>query len=117
MNLSNILVGICSLMFFMIGADKFLFFLEPPCSLMGNIPSTVWNIFGVMQIAAGILLWLPKFRKPVAIFFTLFMLVFTVYHLTQGTYDFGGAAFMAVLLGLIAWNPRFIRGKKSGLST
>jgi len=113
MNLNNIITGICSLMFFMIGADKFLNFLEPPCSLMSNIPSSVWSIFGIMQLAAGVLIWLPKFRKPVALFFMLFMTVFTVYHLTQSTYDIGGSSFMAVLLGLLVWNPKFIQSKKS----
>ena len=112
--ITKVIVGICSLMFFMVGADKFLNFLEPPCSLMGAIPSPVWMVFGVMQLLAGVLIWLPKFRKPVAGFFTIFMLVFSVYHLTQGTYDVGGAAFMAILLAVIAWDPSFMRGRLKG---
>lgn len=112
MNLMKILVGICSLMFFMIGADKFFSFLQPPCSLQDSIPSSVWMILGVLQLAAGILIWLPKFRKGVAGFFFIFMLVFTVVHFTQGTTDVGGAAFMATLLGVITLNPTFLRPKK-----
>jgi len=112
MNIGNIIAGVCSLMFFMIGADKFLNFLEPPCTLMGVIPSTVWMVFGVLQLVAGVLIWLPKYRKYVAGFFTLFMLTFTIVHLVHGTHDVGGAAFMAVLLGILFWNPAFIQGKK-----
>lgn len=98
-------------MFFMIGTDKFFGYLKPPCSLMGNISSTVWSILGVVQIIAGVLIWLPRYRKHIAGFFVVFMLVFSVIHLTQGTYDVGGAVFMAILLALIAWNPKFIRPK------
>jgi len=53
----------------MIGADKFLSFLEPPCSLESSIPTIVYSILGVMQIVAGNLIWLPKYRKSVAGFF------------------------------------------------
>ena len=113
MNFTNVIVAICSLLFIMVGADKFLSFLEPPCSLMGSISPLVWNILGVLQISAGILIWLPKFRKYVAGFFAVFMIVFTIIHLTETTYDIGGSAFMAVLLGLIVWNPKFLRGKKN----
>ena len=113
MNISNILVGLCSIMFFMIGADKFFSFLKPPCSLMDNISTTVWSVLGVMQIAAGILIWFPKFRKYVAGFFAVFMLVFSIVHLTQNTSDVGGAAFMMVLLAVLAWNPSFMKGKNT----
>jgi len=106
---TNILVLICSLLFLMVGFDKFFSFLEPPCSLMGSIAPIVWQIFGVLQIAAGILIWLPKFRKYVAGFFAIFMLTFTIIHLLNGTYDVGGSAFMAILLGLLAWNPNFLK--------
>lgn len=111
MNLKIIITAICSLLFFMIGADKFLSFLEPPCSLETSIPPTVWQILGVLQLASGALIWLPKFRKHITGFFTVFMVVFTVVHLSQGTRDIGGAASMAVLLGLLAWNPSFLGGK------
>lgn len=107
----KILVGFCSLMFLMIGADKFLSFLQPPCSLESSIPSVIWSILGVLQIASAILLWLPKYRKHVAGFFSVFMLVFTLVHLSQGTYDIGGSAFMSLLLGLITWNPSFLSGR------
>jgi len=103
MNLSKIIVALCSLFFFMIGFDKFLAFLKPPCSLMDDIPSTIWNVLGVVQIAAGILIWLPKFRKHIAGFFMVFMIVFVLIHLMQGTYDVGGAAFMAALLAFLVW--------------
>ena len=112
MIVKNIVVAICSLLFFMIGADKFFSFLEPPCSLMGEIPSIIWKVLGVLQLAAGILIWLPKLRKYIAGFFFVFMLVFTIVHLVEGTYDIGGSVFMAVLLGLLVWNPGFLRGKK-----
>lgn len=111
MNITNILVGICSLMFFMVGADKFLGFLQPPCSMEASISPIVWKLIGVAQIAAGILLWMPKYRKHVAGFFTVFMIVFTLVHLSQNTSDIGGSAFMAVLLGILVWNPSFIRAK------
>lgn len=113
MNISNIITAICSLLFLMIGADKFLNFLEPPCSLMGSISPIVWYALGAIQLAAAVLIWMPQFKKHIAGFFTIFMIVFTIVHLTQGTYDVGGAAFMAVLLGILFWNPEFIRGKKN----
>jgi len=113
MNATNIIVAICSLLFLMVGADKFFMFLEPPCSLMDSISPFVWKSLGVLQLAAGILIWMPKFRKCVAIFFFGFMLFFTIVHLIYNTYDIGGSAFMAVLLGLLVWNPNFLRGKKS----
>jgi len=112
MNIINVIItAICSLLFFMVGADKFLSFLEPPCSLMSNISPVVWKSFGVLQLAAGILIWVPKFRKYVAVFFMVFMVVFTIYHLTKSTYDIGGSTFMAVMLGLLVWNPGFLRKK------
>lgn len=111
MNIKNILVAISSLLFLMIGADKFLNYLQPPCSMMNTIPPMVWSILGVMQLAAGILIWLPKYRKYVAGFFMIFMICFTIYHLINNTNDIGGSAFMAVLLALIFWNPSFIREK------
>jgi len=99
----------------MIGADKFLLFLEPPCSMASSISPIVWKILGAIQLVAGILIWNPKFRKYIVGFFAVFMVVFTIVHITQNTYDFGGAVFMAVLLGLLTWNPSFIRGKKKSL--
>lgn len=96
----------------MIGFDKFLSFLEPPCSLEDNIPNLVWSTLGVLQIAAGILIWLPKYRRYVVGFFFIFMLFFTAVHLFQNTYDIGGAAFMAGLLGLLLWNPSFLNRQK-----
>ncbi len=112
MNLTNIIVGICSILFIMIGVDKFLAFMEPPCSLESEISPMVWKALGVLQLASGILIWIPKYRKHVAGFFAVFMVVFTIVHLIENTYDVGGAVFMAVLLGLLVWNPGFIRGKK-----
>ena len=97
----------------MVGADKFLNFLEPPCSLMGNVPTMIWYALGVLQIISGILIWMSKFQKNLAGFWMVFMLIFTVVHLSQNTTDFGGALFMGVVLGLLVWNPNFIRGKTS----
>lgn len=111
MNLKNVIIGICSLLFFMVGADKFLGFLEPPCSLESSISPIIWKVFGVLQIASGILIWLPKYRKYVVGFFAVFMIIFTFVHLSQGTHDIGGSASMAVLLGLLAWDPSFLGGK------
>jgi len=111
MNLKNVIIAICSLLFLMVGLDKFLLFLEPPCSLMNNIPPTIWKLFGVLQIAGGILIWLPKFRKYVAGFFVVFMLTFTIYHLVENTYDIGGSASMAALLALLVWDPNFLGSK------
>lgn len=112
MNITNVIIAICSLLFLMIGADKFFLFLDPPCTLMGSIPPTIWKLLGGLQLAAGVLIWLPKFRKYVAGFFFVLMLVFIVIHLRENTYDIGGAAFMAVLLALVYWNPAFLSGKR-----
>jgi hypothetical protein len=111
MIVTRVLTAICSIMFFMIGADKFLLFLEPPCSLQESIPFLVWSIFGVIQIVAGVLIWLPKYRRSVSGFFFLFMTVFTIVHLVAGTHDVGGAVFMAFLLGFLAWNPKVLQSK------
>ncbi len=112
MNLRNVLIAIISVLLLSVGADKFLNFLEPPCSLMDSIPPTFWKSLGVLQISGGILIWIPKFRKYVASFFVLFMIFFTIVHLINNTYDVGGSAFMAVLLGLLVWNPSFLGAKK-----
>ncbi len=111
MNATNIITAICSLFFLMIGVDKFFPFMEPSCSLMDNIPGTLWKIFGIIELVAGILIWLPTYRKYIAGFFFVFMLVFTVIHIVTGTYDIGGSVFMAILLGLLVWNPTFLQGK------
>ena len=113
MNINNVVTAICSLLLIPVGADKFFAFLEPPCSMMANISPLVWSGLGVIQIVGGILIWLPKFKKYVAGFFFIFMLTFTIIHLINNTYDIGGSAFMAVLMGLLVWNPEFIRGTKS----
>lgn len=110
MNLiAKILTGLATVMLFMVGSDKFLKFLQPPCSLEASIPTPIWSLFGVLMIASGILIWLPKFRRPVLIFFCLFMLTFTIIHLINGQSDIGGSLFMGVLLGLLVWNPKFLR--------
>lgn len=112
MNIPNILAGLFSAMLLMVGADKFLNFLQPPCSLMDTLNPTIWKVLGVIQIIGAILTWLPKYRKTVAFFFLGFMTFFTVYHLINETYDIGGSVFMMVLSGLIAFNPGFLRSKK-----
>ncbi len=110
MNTSTIIVALCSLFFLVIGADKFLGFLGPSCSLMDSISPNVWKFAGALQMTAGILIWLPTFRKYVAGLFLLFMLVSITNHLLADTYDIGGAVFMVVMLGLLLWNPSFLRG-------
>lgn len=111
MNISNVLTAICSILFISIGLDKFIGYLDPPCSLMGEFSHIGWNFLGVMQIVGGILIWIPKFKKYIVGFFMVFMIVFTLVHLTQNTHDIGGSVFMAALLGLLVWNPKFIRGR------
>jgi uncharacterized membrane protein YphA (DoxX/SURF4 family) len=111
MNLMKVIIAICSFLFIMIGVDKFYPFMEPPCTLEASISPLIWKLFGVLQLAAGILIWLPKFRKYVAGFFAVFMFVFVIVHLVNDTYDVGGAASMAVLLAVVFWNPSFLRGK------
>jgi len=113
MNIIKVITALCSIMFFMIAADKFFGFMEPPCSLQDDVPVIAWYILGVLQVVAGVLIWLPKYQKHVAGFFAVFMIVFSVVHLTQGTYDIGGALTMAVMLGVLIWNPVFLRGKGS----
>jgi hypothetical protein len=80
--------------------------------LTDSIPVAIWKILGALQLASGILIWLPKYRKYVAGIFFVFMLVFTAIHILENTYDIGGALFMASLLGLLVWNPAFLNGKK-----
>lgn len=103
MNLTKILIAVASFFFLMVGLDKFLSFLEPPCSLENHISPMVWRGLGVLQFASGILIWLPRIRKQVAGFWVVFMLIFTIMHLTQQTYDIGGSTFMAILLAVIVW--------------
>ena len=81
--------------------------------MMEFINPMIWKSLGVLQIVSGILIWFPKFKKYIVGFFAIFMFVFTAVHLIQGTSDIGGAAFMGVLLALLAWNPKFIQGKNS----
>ncbi len=109
MNLSSIITALCSLFFLMIGADKFFSFLEPPCSLEENIPATIWILFGLLQVASGVLIWSPRFKKHIAGFWAVFMVVFIIVHLVMQTYDIGGAIFMAVLLGILVWDPPFLK--------
>lgn len=106
MNLTTIITAVCSLLFFMVGADKFFSFLDPPCSLETSISPIIWKLIGALQLATGILIWMPKYRKYVIVFFFVFMVFFTLVHLFYGTYDVGGAVFMAVLLGLLYWRTR-----------
>lgn len=111
MNLIQVITAVCSLFFLLIGVDKFFPFMEASCSLIDSIPPAIWKFLGVLELAASILIWWPKFRKYVAGFFFVFMLTFIVVHLMADTYDIGGAAFMAVLLGILLWTPRFLGGK------
>ena len=113
MYLRNIILTYLSFTFVMVGADKFLDFLEPPCSLMESVPTTIWYILGVLQIISGILLWMPKYRKYLAGFWMVFMFIFTGVHLSQNTTDYRGALIMGVILGVLVWNPSFIRGKNA----
>lgn len=108
MNIKVIIVTISSLLLLMVGADKFIGFLEPPCSLMDTISPALWKLLGVIQILGGILIWNARSRKLIVGFFLAFMLFFTAYHLINNTTDVGGAMFMAVLMGLLFWNPEFI---------
>jgi uncharacterized membrane protein YphA (DoxX/SURF4 family) len=96
----------------MIGLDKFFPFMEPPCSLTSNIAPSIWKVLGILQLAGGVLIWFPKIRKYVAGFFIIFMLVFSIYHIMEQTYDIGGAISMAIMLGVLVWNPSFLSGKK-----
>jgi len=112
MNISNIITGVCSLLFLSIGADKFLNFLEPPCSLMNEVSPIIWKGLGVIQILAGIFIWSTKFKKYIVGFFAVFMYVFVLVHVSQGTSDIKGALIMGILLSILVWNPSFIRGKK-----
>ena len=113
MKISNLLIATCSILFLMIGVDKFLPFMEPSCSLMNDIPVGIWKGLGVVEIIAGILIWLPKYRKFISGFFLAFMLFFIIYHLVENTYDIGGAVFMAVLLGFLVWDPKFLKSNKT----
>jgi len=108
----TILKVITSLMFFVLAADKFLHFLKPPCSLEETFSQNVWMMIGYVYIAAASLLWHKKIGKRVAIIFAVVMIAFSIWHLVNDTYDIGGALFMALLLGLIAWKPEFLTRQK-----
>ena len=112
MSVYKIIVAICSLMFIMIGLDKFMGFLEPPCSLEAEIPGVIWQMLGVIQFASALLIWSSKYRKYIVGFFSVFMFIFALVHLSQGTYDIGGAVFMGLLLLLLVWNPKFLGNRK-----
>lgn|GEM_PF-1380163 len=116
MNIATVITAFCSISFLMIGADKFLGFIEPPCSVMNNFSPLVWRGIGVLQLAGSILIWIPSLKKYIAGFFVVFMLGVSTYHLINNTTDIGGAVGIAVLLGLLVWNPRFIRGKDAALN-
>ncbi len=111
MNLEKIVVGIVSLLLLMIGVDKFLGFLEPPCTVMEDIPVGIWKAIGVVQVIAAFLIWQPKFRRSIAGIFLALMIFFIVKHLMSDTTDIGGAVFMGVLCALLLWSPSFLRGK------
>ena len=111
MIIRNAIIALCSIFFFMIGFDKFLNYLEPPCSLESSIPALLWKILGALQIVSGVLIWQSNYRKHIAGFWSVFMIIFTLVHLSQGQSDIGGALFMAALLGILIWNPDFL-GKR-----
>jgi tryptophan-rich sensory protein len=89
----------------------FLNFMKPPCSLMDEIHLVLWKVLGILQLISGVLIWRPKYTKYVSGIFFVFMLIFTIVHLVYNTYDIGGALFKVLLLGLLTWNPEFIRKK------
>ncbi len=107
MTFDKIITAVFSLLMFMIGVDKFMAFLTP-CNIMASIPTTLWHIIGVLQIAAAFLIWLPRFRKIVAGFFLCLMIYFIVRHLMEGTYDIGGAVFLGLICGLLLRNGKTI---------
>jgi hypothetical protein len=106
-----IIIGFCSFFFLLIGIDKFMSILEAGCSLQHEIPGPVWKVLGVIQLFSAFLIWSSKYRKYIAGFFFVFMLIFIAVHLSQQTYDIGGAALMAVLLGVLVWNPSFLSAR------
>lgn len=97
----KVVLGTCSLFFFMIGFDKIFGYLQPPCSLQHLIPTAILTVLGLLQVISGILLWFPAYRKHIAGFWAVSMVVFSVVHIGQSTYDIGGSAFMAFLLVII----------------
>jgi len=109
MNLKSVIIAICSLLFLMIGLDKFFEFLQPPCSLNDKVSLIAWKAIGVAQIISGVLIWKHPYRKYIVGFFFVFMIVFSMIHLSQNTHDIGGSTFMAVMLGLLLWHPPFLR--------
>ena len=112
-SLSKLITAICSVLLLLIGIDKLYKFMEPECSMMENIDPTLWKTLGLIQILGGILICLPKWRRPVATLFIVLMLFFTFYHLSNQTYDVGGSIFMIFMLGYLIWKP--INGNKGQL--
>lgn len=87
--------------------------MESSCSMMNRVSPTLWKELGTLQIVGGILIWMPRFRKYVAVILIIIKLFFTIFHLANNTYDVGGSLFMAALLGLLIWNPGFMHEKQT----
>jgi len=100
MKLNLIVLAGFSLIMFMIGLDKFFNFLEP-CSLLEEVPDTLWKVIGALQLVSAVLILSPKFRKTIAGLFFGLMIYFIYKHLSIGTFDIGGAIFMAIICLII----------------
>lgn len=104
MYINQIITGLFSIMLLMIGLDKFLVFLEQ-CSLFSSINPTTLKVIGITQILMGISVWNVKWRSSVAWLILGLMVYFIIRHIVEGTYDIGGAVFMALISILIIWDP------------
>ncbi len=109
MNGIRIITSLISISFIIIGADKFLHFIEPPCSLMSAIHPIIWKSIGIVQIIAGVLIWAPKYERFIVGFFCVFKGVFSLVHLSLGTYDVAGSLFLFALLAVLIWKPEVLK--------
>jgi len=83
-----------------IGADKFLMFLEE-CTLQAGSDPKMWMMTGVLQILIGLSIIFDK-KMNVALLLALIIFSMAIYsHISIDTDDIGGAIFLGILTLLL----------------
>lgn len=80
-----------------LGVDKFFLFIPLSCTLLVDASKSMMYGLGVVEIGLAILLLLGKFTKSILIGVCLLMVWAIAMHFISGTYDIGGAVFLAIL--------------------
>lgn len=96
-NLKKYLEYFIALNLIILGIDKFIGFIPESCSLMGVGSSLMWKLTGVIEILLGVLLFLGRYTNFILGFIIGLMLWAILMHIVNGTYDIGGAIFLAIL--------------------